>query len=108
MAIRLASSRVCVYSNQTAMPACRGDNPRVRLAEALQSEDAQQASIALKHLFKTLASATLTCPSQLLCGIEQEGGYLHFMCVYRQPDGGDIEQDIALSYSVPIRLDDFI
>ena len=83
---------------------CRESSPDGRLKEAQQNGDAVQACVQQKHFARSLASSQHTQPAQLLCGIA-EGGFVHFMFVYRNPmqDSGSFDDTISISYSLPVR-----
>ncbi|CAK0780782.1 hypothetical protein CVIRNUC_005173 [Coccomyxa viridis] len=82
-------------------------SPEARLSEALQSGEAADATVQLKHFSRSLQSSHLTQPAQALCGIGEGQSHVHFMFVYRDPLGeAEYDDHISLSYKLPVLQDD--
>ncbi|BDA43309.1 hypothetical protein COCOBI_04-3210 [Coccomyxa sp. Obi] len=77
--------------------------PEGRLQEATRNGDAASAIVQVKHFTKSLHSSQLTQPAQVLCGIGDTGGHVHFMFVYRDPfSEAGYDDKISLSYKLPV------
>lgn len=83
---------------------CRQESPEGRLKEAQENGDSVRACVQQKHFARSLQSSQYTQPAQLLCGIT-EGGFVHFMFVYRNPlqDSASFDDSMSISYSLPVR-----
>ncbi|CAD7698791.1 unnamed protein product [Ostreobium quekettii] len=82
----------------------RPETAEERLQESLEMEQAAGVDVQTKHLSRSLAASQLTQPAQLLCGIGENGGYVHFMFVYRDPlSTAGFDDSMSLSFKLPVR-----
>mmetsp|Transcript_38344 Transcript_38344/g.108388 ORF Transcript_38344/g.108388 Transcript_38344/m.108388 type:complete len:243 (-) Transcript_38344:97-825(-) len=84
--------------------ALQGESAEARLREILSHEEAAQVSVQLKHVARGLQVSQLTQPAQLLCGIAENNGHIHFMHVFKDPFSDAAYDDkVSLSYRLPVR-----
>mmetsp|Transcript_25779 Transcript_25779/g.66373 ORF Transcript_25779/g.66373 Transcript_25779/m.66373 type:complete len:86 (+) Transcript_25779:1372-1629(+) len=81
--------------------------PRLLLIPLLvMSVPVTSQSVQLKHVARSLQVSQLTGPQQLLCGVGENNGHVHFMFVYKDPLGDEAFDDkLSLSYKLPVRED---
>lgn len=86
---------------------CRASTAAGRMQQALSSGDGQSVALQLKHLARTLHACTAVASGQALCGIEEHGGFVHFMFVFSDPDSeAGYDDRVSLSCKLPVRADD--
>lgn len=60
--------------------------------------------LQLKHLSRALATAALMAPAQLLLGVDDGGGFVHFMFVFPSLDEQEgYDSSTSLSFKLPVR-----
>jgi len=81
-------------------------SPESRLQEAMRREEGHLVVLQLKHFSRSLHSSQVAHPTRLLLGIAEEGAFVHFLFAFPGENGQVYNENIALSYIVPIRNED--
>lgn len=74
-----------------------------RRREAEQLGDGVSACVAVKHLGRALHSSLLSHPGILLCGIAENGMFIHLLFGFNNPTGPGFDDDVSLSYKIPVK-----
>ncbi|KFM28667.1 putative histone-lysine N-methyltransferase ATXR3 [Auxenochlorella protothecoides] len=90
----------------SARASSRQTDPAERLAAAEATGHAAGACTVAKHLSRALLASQFTGPAQLLLGIAGDGGFVHLLCIYSDPESSaGYDDSMSLSFKLPVRSD---
>ncbi|KAL6782852.1 HUS1 [Auxenochlorella protothecoides x Auxenochlorella symbiontica] len=90
----------------SARASSRQTDPAERLAAAEATGHAAGACTLAKHLSRALLASQFTGPAQLLLGIAGDGGFVHLLCIYSDPESSaGYDDSMSLSFKLPVRSD---